>query len=149
MPNKNLNIKKEKSKFQTAFIKTWNSFKGSIPIIITVLMFISVLQVYLPKEGYAAIFSGNTFTDSFVGALLGSVSLGNPIISYIIGGELLKNGVSLMAITAFLVSWVTVGIIQIPVEAYFFGKKFALVRNIVSFFGAMFIGILTFLLMKI
>ena len=149
MPNKNLNIKKEKSKFQTAFIKTWNSFKGSIPIIITVLMFISVLQVYLPKEGYVAIFSGNTFTDSFVGALLGSVSLGNPIISYIIGGELLKNGVSLMAITAFLVSWVTVGIIQIPVEAYFFGKKFALVRNIVSFFGAMFIGILTFLLMKI
>ena len=149
MPNKNLNIKKEKSKFQTAFIKTWNSFKESMPIIITVLMFISVLQVYLPKEGYAAIFSGNTFTDSFVGALLGSVSLGNPIISYIIGGELLKNGVSLMAITAFLVSWVTVGIIQIPVEAYFFGKKFALVRNIVSFFGAMFIGILTFLLMKI
>ncbi len=141
--------KKEKNEFKTAFTKTWNSFKVSIPIIITVLMLISVLQVYLPKEGYTAIFTGNTFTDSFVGAMLGSVSLGNPIISYIIGGELLKNGVSLIAITAFLISWVTVGIIQTPVEAYFFGKRFALIRNIVSFFGAMFIGILTFLLMKI
>jgi hypothetical protein len=32
-----------------------------------------------------------------------------------------------------LISWVTVGIIQIPAESYFFGKKFTITRNIISF----------------
>ena len=32
----------------------------------------------------------------------------------LLGGELLDKGVSLVAVTAFLVSWVTVGSIQLP-----------------------------------
>nr|CBH37729.1 hypothetical protein BSM_12060 [uncultured archaeon] len=33
-------------------------------------------------------------------------------MSYIIGGELMKEGVSLFAITAFIVTWVTVSIVN-------------------------------------
>ncbi len=145
MKSKKINSKEVK----VAIVKTWKSFSKSIPIIITVLFVISYLQVIIPKEDYVDLFTGNMFVDSFVGALLGSVSLGNPILSYIIGGELLKGGVSLIAVTAFLISWVTVGITQLPIEAHFFGKRFAVVRNVTAFFGAMFIGILTYLLMEI
>jgi hypothetical protein len=65
----------------------------------------------VPKQAYRFIFSGNWLIDPLMGAVLGSISGGNPLTSYVIGGELRQEGVSMLAITAFIVSWVTVGII--------------------------------------
>ena len=73
------------------------------------------------------------FVDSLIGAGIGSILAGNPVTSYIIGGELLTQGVSLAAVTAFLVAWVTVGLVQLPAESILLGKRFAITRNITSF----------------
>lgn len=48
-------------------------------------------------------------------------------------GELLEQGAGLVAVTAFLVAWVTVGLIQLSVESILLGKKFAVSRNIFQF----------------
>ena len=66
--------------------------------------------------------------------------------SYIIGGELLKNGVSLVAVLAFIVSWVTVGTVQLPAESLMLGRKFALLRNGISLIMAIAISVLTVLI---
>lgn len=126
-----------------AFAKTLNSFKQSLPVIIGVLLLMGLAITAVPKEFYAAVFSGNNFLDPLLGALLGSVSGGNPITSYILGGEFLKQGVSLLAVTAFLLAWVTVGIIQLPAESLMLGKKFAIIRNGVSFLMAIVVAVLT------
>jgi len=47
---------------------------------------------------------------------------------------LLEYGVSLFAVTAVIVAWVTVGLVQMPAEISALGRKFAVVRNVVSFF---------------
>lgn len=130
-----------KNKFEIIFGKTWKAFKFVIPIILSVLLIVAFIQALVPEESYKKVFSGNIFLDPFIAAILGSISLGNPIVSYLIGNGLLQNGVSLVAVTAFIVSWVTVGIIQLPAEYYFLGKRFTLVRNITSFIGAILIGI--------
>ena len=44
--------------------------------------------------------------------------------SYLMGGKLVEENVSLMAVTSFIVAWVTVGIIQIPAEASILGQRF-------------------------
>ena len=85
--------------------------------------------------------------DVFIGAIAGSILAGNPITSYILGGEFLKQGVGIIAVTAFLVAWVTVGIIQYPMEASIFGKKFALIRNFLAFFSSLIIGIIMWLVL--
>ena len=77
--------------------------------------------------------SARLMIDALIGSSVGSVAAGNPITSYIIAGELLNKGVSLLAVTAFLLAWVTVGIVQFPAEAILLGKKFAIVRNASSF----------------
>jgi uncharacterized membrane protein YraQ (UPF0718 family) len=64
-------------------------------------------------------------------------------MSYIIGGELLKDGVSLFAVTAFIVTWVTVGLLQLPAEAAILGRQFAIFRNILSFILAILVSIVT------
>lgn len=107
-----------------------------------VILLIALINTIVPKDIYARVFTGNAFIDSFIGALTGSVFTGNPITSYIIGGELLKQGISLLAVVAFILSWVTVGIVQLPVEIQILGKKFAIVRNIVSFITAIIVSVL-------
>lgn len=142
--NKNQNSKKI-----PALKKTWQSFRVALPIIVSVILIVSVFVTLFPKEYYRKFFSGNFILDSLKGAVLGSVSLGNPIVSYVIGGGLVKDGVSIVAVAAFIISWVTVGIIQLPAEYYFFGVRFAVVRNVASFIGAILIGMLTYFFMSL
>jgi len=127
---------------QQASQKTFNSFKQFLPILIGMLLLVSLLIKAVPQNFYLKFFTGNLITDSLVGALIGSIATGNPITSYIIGGELLNQSVSLVAVTAFIVTWVTVGTVQMPAEIYMLGKNFTITRNIVSFLLAIIIGIL-------
>lgn len=129
--------------------KTAGNFIHTLPLLAGVLLLVSLAITLIPKNIYPRIFTGNIALDPLLGASLGSISAGNPLTSYIIGGELLKQGVSLIAVAAFLLSWVTVGIIQLPAEALTLGKKFALLRNCLSFFAAIIIAVLLYFTLKI
>lgn len=123
--------------------KTFNALKRSILIIISILLLISFVINAIPKDFFSQIFTGHNLLDSIIGAILGSIAVGNPLNSYILGGELLDQGISLVVVTAFILTWVTVGIVQLPAESLMLGKKFALYRNIFAFMTAIAIAILT------
>jgi len=123
----------------------WNVF----PIIIGTILLISLIFTIIPKSFFTSIFSGNIFLDSIIGSILGGVSAGNPVTSYILGGEMLSKGVSITAITALIVSWVTIGIIQLPAEIMILGKKFALLRNITAFIFSIIVAVITTLILLI
>ena len=120
-----------------------------IPIILGVFLLLSLINTAIPKSFYAKLFTGNLLLDSLIGATVGSISVGNPLTSYIIGGEVLEQGVSLIAVTAFLLGWVTVGIIQLPAESLMLGKRFAITRNLVSFIMAIIVSVLVVLTLKL
>ena len=103
----------------------------------------------MSKELISSIFSGNTALDSLWGACLGSILAGNPINSYIIGGELLEYGVSLFAVTALIIAWVTVGLVQLPAEIAALGRRFALTRNAISFILSIAIAIITVVVLNL
>ncbi|MCK9273688.1 MAG: hypothetical protein M0P57_01200 [Syntrophales bacterium] len=124
-------------------------FAALLPVVIGVALLIGLFDAFVSKELLVSVFSGNIIFDSFRGACFGSIFAGNPINSYIIGGELLKNGISLFAVTAFIVSWVTVGVIQMPAEAAALGRKFAILRNGICFIAAIPVAILTVLIVNI
>ena len=126
-----------------ALMKTLNGFKQVTPIILGVIMLVSLSIIAIPKSFYTNIFTGNKVIDPLFGAIFGSIAAGNPITSYIIGGELLKQGVSLIAVTAFILTWVSVGLIQLPAESLMLGKRFAITRNILSFITALMVAVLT------
>jgi len=132
-----------------AIVKAGKGLWKAFPMILGTILFISLISTLIPKSFYTAVFSKNTFLDSIIGSLVGSISAGNPITSYIFGGELLTQGVSLIAVTAFLVAWVTVGIIQLPAESAILGKKFALLRNISAFVLAIIVAIITTIILGV
>jgi len=132
-----------------AIIKAGKGLLKSFPMILGTILLISLISALIPKSFYTNVFSKNIILDSFIGSLVGSISAGNPITSYIFGGELLAQGISLLAVTAFLVAWVTVGLIQLPAESTILGKKFALLRNIISFVLAIIVAIIIILILGV
>ena len=113
------------------------------------LLLTSLAITLFPEQISADLFGDNDVLDVFIGASLGSVAAGNPLASYLLGGELLKHGVSLLAVTAFMVSWVTVGIVQIPAEALILGMRFTLYRNALSFCSVIAVSFLTVYTLKL
>jgi len=129
-----------------AIRKAAKAMGAVFPMIIGIIILISLFNTLVPTSSYKFLFRGTIF-DPIVGALLGSVVAGNPVTSYLISGDLLKQGISLLAVTAFMVAWVTVGVIQLPAEAQFLGKKFAIIRNVSAFLFSLVVAFLTVTLM--
>jgi len=126
-----------------------SQFAALLPVLTGVVLLIGLFNVFISNELLMSIFSGSAGLDTFWGACFGSIFAGNPINSYVIGGELLKHGVSLMAVTAFLMTWVTVGLVQLPAETTALGKRFALLRNGSSFVLSMPIALLTVMILDL
>ncbi len=129
--------------------KTGKMLLRVFPNIFAVVLLSGLIMEFVPMNRLSESLGGGIFTDGLIGAGIGSISIGNPLVSYVLGGELLDQGVSLMAVTALLVSWVTVGSIQLPAEIQTFGPRFALVRNGLSFLFAMIIAFLVLLTMQL
>ncbi len=123
----------ERSVFSDALRRSGNQFASMLPILAGVVLLIGLLNALVPKEILASLFSGNAILDTLWGACFGSILAGNPVNSYVIGGELLKQGVSLFAVTALIITWVTVGLVQLPAEMAALGRRFAILRNAICF----------------
>lgn len=121
--------------------KSLQVFKSFLLMMFGILLLINLINLFV-RDYYSEIFTGNLLLDPLVGALAGSFSFGMPITSYILGGELLSEGISLLAITSFILTWTTVGMVMLPLEMSFLGKRFALVRNGINFIFSILISIL-------
>lgn len=129
-------------RLETSLRKSARTFVNLLPIIVGMLLLTSLVVTLFPDQVSAGLFAGNDAQDALIGASLGSVAAGHPLASYLLGGELLRSGVSLVAVTALIVSWVTVGIVQLPAEALMLGTRFAIYRNAICFLSAVAIGVL-------
>ena len=141
MPNKKQS--NDNKKFLSSLNKAFKSFGTSLPMLFGVILAIGLFQTYVSSQVFREVFTGELLLDTVMGSIMGSISAGNAVTSYIIGGELIKEDVSLIAVTAFIVAWVTVGIIQLPAEAAILGRRFAWLRNILAFVFSVLVAIAT------
>ena len=123
--------------------RTTNAVGGILPVLLGVLLLASMLAQLIPKLIDSGVFGHAIWLDTLVASILGSLSTAQPIVSYVFGGELLKSGIDLLAVTALIVTWVTVGVIPLPAEAVALGWRFALWRNLWAFVAALLVSVLT------
>ncbi len=130
-------------RIKTSGAKTGQSLLKILPVLLAVLLIAAMVVQLIPSIMKSGIFGHSAAQDTILAAVVGSVSTAQPIVSYIFGGELLKAGISMMAVTALVVTWVTVGIVPFPAEAAALGTRFALWRNIWAFAAALLVSVLT------
>lgn len=136
-------------RLRNAVGKALRSFAMTLPVLLGVMLLLGLFKTYVTADMIAAVFTGVGWRDVPLGGVMGSVSAGNPITSYIVGGELLASGVSLFAVTAFIVAWVTVGLVQLPAEMGTLGRRFALLRTGLSFLFALLVSAVTVVAVKV
>ena len=134
---------KEKNNIKDAFNKSLKGFLSVFPMLLAILLLLGIFDVYITKDILLSFFISNNFIDTITGTLLGGVLTGNPMISYILGGELTDAGVSLYAVTAFILSWVTIGLVQLPAEVEIFGLRFTFYRTLFTFITTILVSLCT------
>jgi len=104
-----------------------------LPVLLGVILLVGLFQTFVSKAWMSSLFTGQPLSDAFFGAVFGSVLAGNPVNGYVIGKGLLDVSVGLVGVTAFILTWVTVGLLQLPAEVAALGLRFALTRAAVTF----------------
>lgn len=126
-----------------ALKKTAKQFFSMAPVLMGVILIMGLIQSFLSRELILKIFSGNPLTDTIIGAFAGSIFAGNPVNSYVIGQSLLELGAGWAGVCALMMSWVSIGLVQMPAEAHAMGVRFALVRNGAAFVVTILASLLT------
>jgi uncharacterized membrane protein YraQ (UPF0718 family) len=114
-----------------------------LPLLFAVFGLVGLFQVFLPPDQVErAMGAANGGMALLVGGALGAVSIGPPLAAYPLAGSMLDAGAWAPAVAAFIVSWISVGVITLPFEAATFSLRFALLRNSINFCLALLIGLL-------
>lgn len=114
-----------------------------LPFLLAIFALVSLGQEFLPMELIEGLLGQeNSGLALLLGALAGAISVGPPLASYPIAGTLIAHGAWPPAVAAFILSFISVGILSLPFEAKIFSWRFALVRNGLTLLLAIILGLL-------
>ena len=125
---------KSKEKTILALKKAWKSFENILPQFLSILIIIGILLTVLSPEQISKLLGKESgWYGVLIAAVIGSVTLVPGFIAFPLAAALLKSGAGYMQIAAFISALMMVGIVTIPVEVEYFGKRAAAVRNTAAF----------------
>ena len=130
--------------------KTWKGLQKGVnmllkllPSFLSIIILVSVFLGLIPQETLVHYLGKDAGISGLaIAAMLGSIALIPGFISYPLGAMLLRNGVSYSVIAVFMTTLMMVGILTLPIEIKYFGVKVSLLRNALSFLGALLIGVI-------
>jgi len=114
-----------------------------LPVLLFMLAMVSIVLLLISEKTLIRYIGNDAgFAGWLIAAMLGSIALIPGFIAYPLCGILIKSGVSYGIIAVFITTLMMVGIITLPIEAKFFGWKISILRNVLSFIGALLVGFL-------
>ncbi|VAX18435.1 hypothetical protein MNBD_IGNAVI01-2639 [hydrothermal vent metagenome] len=118
-------------------------FLKILPTLLSVIVIISIVLYFVSDKFLMGYLGKGAGLGAYISAAaIGSISLIPGFIVYPLAGILVKSGVSYAVIAVFITTLMMVGILTIPIEARYFGLKTTIIRNALSFFGAIIVGTL-------
>lgn len=136
-------VKGNKRKLRDASKKSVKMFIQNSIRLFAIFTIIAILEKFLSTKAVSTFllkFSG--FNGIIIGALAGAVMMGPAATSYPMGQYLFAHNASVSLVSAFLFTWVGIGVVALPLEFKFLGKKFTLLRNSFTFIAAILIALL-------
>jgi len=110
---------------------------------LNILILISIVLFFIPDSLIVQYLGANSGWYGFgIAASIGSITLIPGFISYPLAATLLKQGATYAVVAVFMTTMMMVGVVTLPLEIKYFGKKAAIVRNVLNLIAATIIGIL-------
>lgn len=125
---------KSREKTKKALIKAWKSFENILPLLLGIIFIVGILIAVLNAQVISKLIGSNSgFIGVAISSTVGAITLIPGFIAFPTAALLLENGAGYMQIAAFISSLMMVGIVTLPMEFKYFGKKISIVRNILAF----------------
>ena len=130
--------------------KTWKSLGVAlksciriVPMVLFIIIFIGLMLGFMPPDKISRIIGEQSgFGGVIITAVLGSLLHIPSLISFPLAASLLKVGASVTATAAFITTLTMIGTVTLPLEIKEMGRKFALLRNGMSFIIAIIIAVI-------
>lgn len=121
---------KDRKKTSMAKKKGLKALENSMPQLLTVLVLVSVMLAVFNADVISRFIGEKSGFRGVLGAaLIGSITLIPGFVAFSVAGELLRDGAGTLQIAAFVSTLMMVGIVTLPMEIRYFGKRTALLRN--------------------
>jgi len=129
-----LSFYKDKKKTKMALKKAWKSFENILPELLVIMLLVGLLIAILNPELISKIIGSNSgWLGVILAAIVGSITLIPGFVAFPTAAMLLDGGAGYMQIGAFISTLMMVGIITLPVEIKYFGKRITYMRNLFAF----------------
>ena len=129
-----LSLVKDRKKTKTALLKAWKAFENILPQFLAILFVAGILLAFLTPDTISRFIGRESGWWGVVGAaLVGSITLIPGFLAFPMAALLLRNGAGAMQIGAFVSTLMMVGVITLPVEMKYLGRKVAYLRNLMAF----------------
>lgn len=126
---------KSREKTILALKKAWKAFENILPQFFSILIIIGImLAAFTPRQISGLLGQESGFTGLLIAAVIGSITLIPGFVAFPLAAALLQSGAGYMQIAAFVSTLMMVGIVTLPLEIGYFGKKAAIARNAAAFF---------------
>ena len=110
---------------------------------LNILILISIVLFFIPDSLIVQYLGANSGWSGFgIAAFIGSITLIPGFISYPLAATLLSQGATYSVVAIFMTTLMMVGVVTLPLEIKYFGKKAAIARNVLNLIAAIIIGVL-------
>lgn len=117
-------------------------FSNILSPFLNILILISIVLFFIPAYLIAHYLGVNSGWYGFaLATFIGSISLIPGFIAYPLAATLLKQGATYDVVAVFMTTLMTVGVVTLPLEIKYFGKKAAILRNSLSLIAAIIVGV--------
>ncbi|MEN8615065.1 permease [Dehalogenimonas sp. THU2] len=132
----------DRDKTVAGFKKGWQMFRKMLLPLLNILIIVSVALYAIPPSAIDEYLgAGSGIGGFFVAAVVGSIAFIPPFISYPIASGLLQQGATYAVVATFMTTLIMVGIVTLPLEIQYLGRRAAIARNVLNFFAAIIVGL--------
>lgn len=125
---------KSREKTKMVLKKAWKSFENIMPQFLSIILLIGVMLAVLTPEQISMFLGKESgIMGVIMAAFIGAITLIPGFVAFPLASALLQNGAGITQIAAFVSTLMMVGIVTIPVEIQYFGKKVTIIRNLSAF----------------
>ena len=114
-----------------------------LPVVLIVIILIGLLLGLASPETISKFIGEQSGWGGFLLiAILGTVAHISSLLAFPLAASLLDSGAALTSVAVFITTLTMIGIVTLPLEIQLLGKKFALLRNGISFVIAILIALI-------
>ena len=134
---------KDKSKTKKSIVLGLKSFENVLPQFLCIIITVGILLSFFTTDTISKILGTSSgFIGIILADIIGAITMMATFVAFSLGNTLLLNGAGYAQVATLVSSLVLIGLMTLPLEIKYIGKRAALLRNLIAFIFSIVVGII-------